>query len=477
MAFNSVNFFFFFLIVYLSYLLLQKRLRLQNFLLLFSSCFFYGCWDWRFLFLMFATIVIDFFAARAIYKAKDTQKRKLFLGFSIVSNLGILAFFKYFNFFISSVNELSNLLGFALDANFIAIILPVGISFYTFQSMSYVIDVYRSELKPAESLIDYATYVSYFPQLVAGPIERGTHLLPQMLNSRVIKLDQFYQGCYLVFWGLFKKVVIADNLAKIVDPVFTESVEYQGSTVLLALYAFAFQIYCDFSGYSDIARGLGKCMGFDIMLNFKTPYFSTSPSEFWRRWHISLSTWLKDYLYIPLGGNRGSESRTLVNMLIVMLLGGLWHGASWNFVIWGAYHGFLLVAYRLAKQLLKLPIFSNRFLEAGFWLLKLVIFFHLTCLGWLFFRAESYTQIISMLKSLFLNFELAAIYSFDEVAIPVLIFTLFLIVIQCFQYFKDDLMIVFRSSLAVQSVVYFTCLVLLFVYGSSGATEFIYFQF
>ncbi len=290
MVFNSYDFALFFVIVYSFYVALRKHHKLQNRLLLISSCVFYGWWDARFLLLMFFTITVDFYLAKNIEKISETKKKKRYLLLSIASNLLVLGFFKYFNFFIESFEKLFDLFGISISSPILNIILPVGISFYTFQSMSYVIDVYRNDLKATKNYLDYATYVSYFPQLVAGPIERGKHLLPQVLKRRSLSLDLFYEGFTLIYLGLFKKMFIADNLAKIVEPVFSATGAHDGLSVLLALYAFAFQIYCDFSGYSDIARGLGKCMGFDIMINFKLPYFSVNPREFWGRWHIS-SLW------------------------------------------------------------------------------------------------------------------------------------------------------------------------------------------
>jgi len=347
-------------------------------MLLMASCFFYGSWNWRFLFLLFLTIAIDYFISLKIYNSEDSEKRKKFLLLSIVANLGVLGFFKYFNFFSESFQALANSLGFNLQPHLLNIVLPVGISFYTFQSLSYTIDVYRKELKPAKSIFDFALFVTYFPQLVAGPIERATHLLPQVLQPRKITLEQFYEGCYLIFWGLFQKIFIADNLAKMVNPVFSAAAPYDGVKVLSALYAFAFQIYCDFAGYSNMARGLGKCMGFDIMVNFNLPYFATNPRDFWRRWHISFSTWLRDYLYIPLGGNQKGPLITYRNIALTMLLGGLWHGANWRFVIWGGYQGLLLIIHRLLEPWLKQLPQPKSFIKEKLWLFaRVAFFFHL----------------------------------------------------------------------------------------------------
>ena len=298
MLFNSFDFLLFFIPVLLLQWLLPHKPR--NLFLLTASYFFYACWDWRFLSLILLSTVVDFYCGQAIADSSDNRRRKLLVSISVVVNLTILGFFKYFNFFIDSAHEALASLGFSPATWHLDIILPVGISFYTFQTLSYSIDVYRGEVKPARKIADFALFVAFFPQLVAGPIERAKNLLPQMLKKPVFSLDQFYEGCWLVFWGLFKKVVIADNLAVIVDRAFNDPSLTNGE-LLIALYAFAFQIYCDFSGYTDIARGIAKMMGYELMLNFRLPYFAKNSSEFWHRWHISLSTWLRDYLYIPLG--------------------------------------------------------------------------------------------------------------------------------------------------------------------------------
>ncbi|MFC1453529.1 MBOAT family O-acyltransferase, partial [Verrucomicrobiota bacterium] len=348
MLFNTVQFFVFFAVVLALYAALGHRW--QNRLLLAASYVFYGSWDWRFLCLIFASTVLDYFCGIAIHGSRGGLKRKLFLAFSVAGNLSLLGVFKYFDFFAYNLQRLLTLCGLDIDMPYLRVVLPVGISFYTFQTMSYTIDIYRGRLEPTRRFPDFALFVAFFPQLVAGPIERASRLLPQILNARKLTAARFYEGGYLILWGLFKKVFVADNLATIVDPVFALDGSPGGGQVLVALYAFAFQIYCDFSGYSDIARGVGKCLGFDIMLNFRLPYFARNPRDFWQRWHISLSSWLRDYLYIPLGGNRRGSARTYANLAIVMLLGGLWHGAAGTFILWGGYHGFLLIAHRWLSQ-------------------------------------------------------------------------------------------------------------------------------
>ena len=401
MLFNSFLFLKFFLIFYLLYLLTRNHLKWQNRLLLAASYIFYAAWDWRFLFLLFFTTFLDFIIAQKIFDSQSQRQRKALLALSVVANLGVLGFFKYFNFFTENLSFLMEHLGFHGTFKLLRVALPIGISFYTFQSMSYTIDVYRRELVPPKSFWDFSVFVTYFPHLVAGPILRATYILPQVVNPRKIQREQVYKGCALIFWGLFQKVFVADNLAKIVDPVFNSAGPYDGFLVLTAVYAFAFQILCDFAGYSDIARGLGKLMGFDIVINFNLPYFAANPREFWKRWHISLSTWLRDYLYVPLGGSRKGKAREYFNLFATMLLGGLWHGASWTFVIWGAYHGILLITHRMLEPWLqRIPGPSSAWGRRGWLLIKMIFFFHLVCVGWLFFRAGSISQAWAMMAGL-----------------------------------------------------------------------------
>lgn len=476
MLFNSLQFALFFLIVYSLYLLLNHKG--QNRMLLVASYIFYGAWDWRFLFLIIISTVLDYVCGLKIHEFEDIKRRRFFLFLSVFINLAILGFFKYFNFFADSLQSTVSYFGFSIQPRFLNIILPVGISFYTFQTMSYTIDIYRKKLEPTRKFFDFALFVAFFPQLVAGPIERAKRLLPQILAPREVNLDKFYQGCYLIFWGLFQKIYVADNLARIVDPVFLAKPPYNGSVVLIALYAFAFQILCDFAGYSNIARGLGKCMGFDIMINFNLPYFAKNPREFWQRWHISLSTWLRDYLYIPLGGNKNGKFKTYRNLGITMLLGGLWHGASWAFIIWGAYQGALLIAHRVFSSLtknLKFTLISNIYLLKIWKFIKILFFFNLICLGWLIFRAQSLTQMFHMLHSLFFNFS----YNFFTLqkATEVMSFIWLLLVVQMLQYRYNDLMIIFKSKTLVRIVFYYICLLSILLFGVYGAKEFIYFQF
>ena len=476
MLFNSLGFAVFFVIVFSLYISFNHKW--QNRMLLVASYVFYGAWDWRFLSLIFISTVLDYVCGLKIYESRDAGRRKLFLFISVFGNLSILGFFKYFDFFAANLAALLGYFGISAHPHLLRIILPIGISFYTFQTMSYTIDIYRKEMEPTRKFFDLALFVAFFPQLVAGPIERARHLLPQILSPRKFGLEKFYEGCYLISWGLFQKMVVADNLAKIVDPVFAGAPPYNGAKVLLALYAFAFQIFCDFAGYSNIARGLGKCMGFDIMLNFNLPYFAVNPREFWRRWHISLSTWLRDYLYISLGGNKRGALITYRNLAITMLLGGLWHGAAWTFVIWGAYHGFLLIIHRLSGPLLaKIPLPRHVFAQKIWLFVKIVFFFNIVCLGWLIFRAQSMTQAFQMFRGLIFNFRIASglglLVAFQGIVGAVW----FLFLMQIFQFAKKDLFFIFKYNWFLQGVVYFMIFFLLVTFGAGGENEVVYFQF
>lgn len=472
MFFNSLQFAAFFIIVYGLYLLLDHRR--QNMMLLAASYIFYGTWNWKFLFLIWLSTILDYSCGIKIHESTGIKKKKMFLFLSVLGNLSILGFFKYYNFFIFNLQELLTYSGFSINTSLINIILPVGISFYTFQTMSYTIDIYYNKIKPTRNILDFSLFVAFFPQLVAGPIETAKHLLPQISSPRKLSLEKFYKGCFLIYWGLFQKIYIADNLALIVDPVFSGSVPYNGAKVLVAVYAFAFQIFCDFAGYSNIAIGLGNLMGFDIMTNFNLPYFAANPSDFWKRWHISLSKWLKDYLYIPLGGNRKGVFNTYRNLTITMLLGGLWHGASWTFIAWGGYHGLLLILHRLMKPLLnKMSSFNNIIIKKVWAVIKVLFFFHLICLGWLIFRAQSIGQAYGMLKSLIYDFNIVRGLGFKDF----LIYTWLLLIIEYICYIKNDLNIVLKWPVLIRFAVYLIIYILLTIYGAESGHEFIYFQF
>ena len=351
MLFNSIDFAVFLPIVFILYwFVTNKNLRLQNFLIVVASYFFYGWWDWRFLSLILFSTLVDYIVGFRLEIEERQFKRKLLLWTSILVNLGFLGFFKYYNFFLDNFIASFSLLGLEFKANSLNIILPVGISFYTFQTLSYSIDVYRRKLKPTKDFIAFSAFVSFFPQLVAGPIERAENLLPQFYKIRIFDYSKAVDGMRQILWGLFKKMVIADNAAEIANQIFNNSADYSGSTLLLGALFFTFQIYGDFSGYSDIAIGTARLFGFDLMRNFNFPYFSRDIAEFWRRWHISLSTWFRDYLYIPLGGSRGSRLMIIRNTFIIFIVSGFWHGANWTFIVWGALHAIYFLPLLLTNR-------------------------------------------------------------------------------------------------------------------------------
>jgi len=476
MLFNSLQFGVFFITVYILYLVLNHKW--QNRMLLVASYIFYGFWDVRFLSLIFISTVLDYVCGLKIYESEDIRRKKLFLFLSICGNLLILGFFKYFNFFASNLQILLGNFGFSIQPRFLSIILPVGISFYTLQTMSYAIDIYRGKMRPTRKFFDFALFVAFFPQLVAGPIERARHLLPQMLSPRKVDLDKFYKGCYLIFWGLFQKVFVADNLALIVDPVFAAGPPYSGVKIILASYAFAFQIFCDFAGYSNIARGLGKCMGFDIMINFNIPYFATNPREFWQRWHISLSSWLRDYLYIPLGGNRNGRLNTYRNIAITMFLGGLWHGAKWTFIAWGMYQAMLLIVYRLFQPLLtKIPTPKNIIIARIWFIARVLFFFQLMSLGWLIFRAESIRQAFAILQSLVFSFSAIDFAGLQPDFYKLAFYSILLLIVQYFQFRKNDLLVVLKWPALIRTFLYVIIFYSIVIFGVNNAQYFFYFQF
>jgi D-alanyl-lipoteichoic acid acyltransferase DltB (MBOAT superfamily) len=395
LTFNSVQYFLLLAGVVVVYWRLQRPA--QNLLLLGASYVFYGAWDWRFLSLIWVSTALDYAIGRRLAATEVERSRRFLLWLSVGANLSLLSVFKYFGFFSDSLERLLNGLGIGWVAPSVAIILPVGISFYTFQTISYTFDVYRRAIPAARRLVDFALYVAFFPQLVAGPIERASHFLPQITAPRrSLTADDIQGALALLALGLFKKVVVADTLATTANEAFANPGEQSSLNLLFGLYAFAFQIYADFSAYSDMARGSARLLGFDLLVNFRQPYLSPNIQVFWRTWHISLSNWLRDYLYVPLGGNRSSAIRTSVNLMAVMLLGGLWHGASWNFVVWGGIHGLLLVAHRRFGGRAVAPS------EVPPWgdLPRVVLTFHAVCFAWIFFRAETIAGATDYLRGL-----------------------------------------------------------------------------
>jgi alginate O-acetyltransferase complex protein AlgI len=407
MLFNSIDFAIFLPIVFLLYwFVFPGDLRRQNILILVASYIFYGWWDWKFLSLLFLSTILDYSIGIALHKQEDIGRRKLLLAISVVCNLGLLGFFKYYNFFVNSFADAFSFFGTHVSVRTLDIILPVGISFYTFQTLSYSIDVYRRKLEPTKDFIAFAAFVTFFPQLVAGPIERATNLLPQFVRNRVFDLTKASDGMRQILWGLFKKMVIADNCAIYANTIFNNSEDYSGTTLFLGAVFFAFQIYGDFSGYSDIAIGTSRLFGFDLMQNFAFPYFSRNIGEFWRRWHISLSTWFRDYLYIPLGGSKGNWRLRIRNVFIIFLVSGFWHGANWTFIIWGALHAiYFLPLMLINRNRAHMDVVAQgRILPAWKEVASITITFSLTTFAWIFFRAENLSHAISFIQSMFAGF-------------------------------------------------------------------------
>ena len=426
---------------------------------------------------LLAVVLVNLLYGKLKVLREDTRRRG-FLTASVVANLGILGFFKYFNFFAESLVELAGTVGMTLDSPTLEILLPAGISFYTFQTMGYTIDVYRGRVRPVERFSDFMLYVCFFPQLVMGPIERAAQLLPQITSPRKVRFDQVTSGLILAVWGYFKKAVIADNVAEIVDRTFADG-SPPGSMVILATYAFAIQIYCDFSGYTDIGRGVARMLGIELRLNFRLPYFATSPSEFWQRWHISLSSWLRDYLYIPLGGNRYGEWMMYRNLIVTMLLGGLWHGAAWNFVLWGAWHGLLLILFRASSKSTVYPERPGdgtplRRAGAQFWL-KAVLFFQLTSVGWLLFRSPSLGQLNHFVWAIVNNPGWEAITSRDLRLLALCVLPL--LAVQLVQHFRDDQEFWTHWPLAAQAAVGVVLYYGIVFLQAPKTYPFIYFQF
>jgi alginate O-acetyltransferase complex protein AlgI len=475
MSFASLKFLQFMLIVYALYVVLPHRW--QNLMLLVASYTFYGAWDYRFLSLIALSTVIDYGVGLGLEREKRKAIRFRYLMLSVCVNLGLLAVFKYFNFFAGSFAQLAGSLGVNMSWSTLNIVLPVGISFYTFQTMSYTIDVYLGKLKPTRRFLDFALFVAFFPQLVAGPIERASNLLPRILKPRTIDLDQTSRGMYLILFGLFKKVVVADGLSGCVDSVYGSTASASGWDVLVATWLFAAQIYCDFSAYSDVARGLAKLLGLDLMTNFNLPYFATNVTDFWRRWHISLSTWLRDYLYIPLGGNRGgSELKTYRNLLTTMILGGLWHGAAWHFVLWGTYQGVLLSLHRLVVGRRAPSAHPTAWWPALVWTVRAAVFFQVTCYGWLLFRAESLSQVITFTKKIVLEFW-AFELTVPRPALATLAGLVLLVAVDTSQFVTGDPRFYRRWPVPLRGALYAALLFTLVMGMCNEPSQFIYFQF
>lgn len=468
MLFNSLDFFVFFIIVYSAYLALGTRYREQNFLLLVGSYVFYGWWDWRFVPLLAGVTALNHYLAGRIYSEESPAIKKRCITISVAVSFAILGFFKYFNFFIESAEQALNSVGFHADVATLNILLPVGISFYTFHILSYTIDVYRGALKPTERFEDFALFAAFFPLLLAGPIERASNILPQITAPRKIRPDKADAGVFLILWGLFKKMAVADNMAVVANKIFDNNGQYHGLDIVIGILAFTAQIYCDFSGYSDMARGLARLMGFELMLNFRLPYFARNPREFWQRWHISLSTWLRDYLYIPLGGNRDGELARYRNLVITMLLCGLWHGAAWHFVAWGAYHAALQVAHNLFISARKTS--SSEAWEDS---LSRVAMFIFVAIGWTLFRAPTVGQAASMLMSAGISVSSETLALAKHLAF----YAAPLVIVQAWQHLSGDLLAPMKLKPAKKSLLYAFMILWIFIFGVRESVEFIYFQF
>lgn len=557
MNFNTLEFAIFLTIVLLLFAAIRalgRSRRLENLMLVFASCIFYGWWDRRFLFLFMFSTWLDYFCGLAMLNRRpaaikcvtlfvifvagaillcapfdwpalgaDCQKwlhgervmpsirlaaeggwremmaaligtavltilfftgyrwfrghaqRRFFLLLSIVTQLVLLGFFKYYDFFVDSIEQGVMALGGDPLHWQLGIVVPIGISFYTFHTMSYTIDVYRGELTPTESLIDFALFVSFFPQMIAGPIARARELLPQFQRPRDIRWSSIQCGTWLIGWGLFKKMFVADNLSRIVAPVYSVGAYTSGPEVLLATYAFAFQIYCDFSGYSDIARGISRLMGIELMLNFNLPYTATNPREFWRRWHISLSTWLRDYLYRSLGGNRGTTVMIYRNLMLTMILGGIWHGARMNFLWWGIFQGALLCLHRICEPGLQKITPSSERGQVIFRFVSWLVFFHVVCYGWLLFRCQTNAQIVQLTTALTSNW--AEISLVRSMAMRIAFYIAPLLIVEFFQWRSDNLLVPLCWPSPVRWALYTACFYLVLIFGAFNVTEFIYFQF
>lgn len=404
MFFNSIDFVIFLPIVFVLYWFVTYRnVKLQNFLIVAASYLFYGWWDWRFLSLIFFSTLIDYIIGLKLRVEENETQRKILIWSSILFNLGFLGFFKYYNFFLDNFVTAFSFFGSDIRANSLNIILPLGISFYTFQTLSYTIDIYKRKLEPTKDIIAFFAFVSFFPQLVAGPIERATNLLPQFYKKREFNYVEAVDGMRQILWGLFKKIVIADNCAEYANLIFNNSAEYSGSVLALGALFFTFQIYCDFSGYSDIAIGTSRLFGFNLNQNFAFPYFSRDIAEFWRRWHISLSTWFRDYLYIPLGGSRGGKWNKIRNVFIIFIVSGFWHGASWTFIIWGALHALYFLPLLLTKNNRKNlnAVASGKLFPSIKEFSSMLLTFCLVVFAWIFFRAEDLRHAVYYISSIF----------------------------------------------------------------------------
>lgn len=477
MLFNSFNFALFLPIVFCFYWFVTKSIKSQNILLLLASYFFYACWDWRFLFLLVFSTLLDYVTGIKMEESRTKKMKKLWLILSIGINLGFLGIFKYYNFFAASFAEALSFAGLHVNTWSLTVILPVGISFYTFHGLSYVLDVYNDKIKTERNFVDYSVFVSFFPLLVAGPIERATHLLPQIKQKRFFDYSNAVKGLKQILWGLFKKMVIADQCAGYVNTIFDNHASMGGSTLVLGAVLFAFQIYGDFSGYSDIAIGTARLFGIDLFRNFAYPYFSRNIAEFWRRWHISLSSWFRDYLYIPLGGSKGSMWMKVRNTFIIFIVSGFWHGANWTFIVWGLLNAiFILPSILFQTNRVNLNIVAPGKLfpsvKEG---LNIIITFSLTVLAWIFFRSDSLTEAIAFIANIFDR----TLFTIPSIR-PVYLFmflALFLVIEWIGREMPFAIEIFFLKKPRLVRWAFYLILIITIINYSGSEQQFIYFQF
>jgi len=479
MLFNSIDFAVFLPIVFgLYWFVFNKRLKTQNLFLIIVSYVFYGWWDYRFLALILFSSLVDFTIGILLKKQEVPSQRKLLLWISIIVNLGFLGFFKYFNFFIENFVTAYSFLGGDIQPQTLKILLPVGISFYTFQTLSYTIDIYKHKIEPTDSVISFLAFVSFFPQLVAGPIERASNLLPQFFIKREFQYFKAVNGCKQILWGLFKKIVIADNCAFYANQIFNNSDSYSGSTLVFGALFFTFQIYGDFSGYSDIAIGTSRLFGFELKQNFAFPYFSRDIAEFWRRWHISLTTWFRDYLYIPLGGSRGGKWLNIRNVFIIFIVSGFWHGANWTFIVWGFLNALYFLPLLLTKRHRNnLEVVAHNAMFPKFReCMSIILTFSLTVFTWIFFRANDMEHAVTYISAIFQK----TLFTLPELRpTNVIVLILFFIVLEWFgrrQQFAIEKLF-YKKPRIFRWLFYMLIVGLIMVFNSKEQQEFIYFQF
>jgi alginate O-acetyltransferase complex protein AlgI len=466
MLFNSINFILFFIFIYILYwYVFNKNNIIQNLFLLISSYFFYGAYKIEFLFYLIIITTLDFFFAFLVAN-KNKKIATFFLILGIINNLGFLFYFKYKNFFFEQINYIMNVSN--SNTNNLEILLPIGISFYIFHGLSYLFDIYNKKILPLNNIVDYSLFVSFFPLLVAGPIERATHLIPQIKKNRIFNEVSFIEGCRLILWGLFKKIIIADGIAEIIDPIYSNIYNFDGLTLFICSVCFSFQIYADFSGYSDIAIGLGKLLGFELLSNFKFPYFATNISEFWKRWHISLSSWFRDYIYIPLGGSKNGIYITIRNVFLIFIISGLWHGASYNFLIWGGLHGFAFILFIFYKKL-NLNL-TNR-------ILSILFTFSFVTFSWIFFRISSFKDALYFIKKIALYF---LDFNSNNFILPVAIDSLpylFIFIYLDFKFRKNERNVFIFKNTTMRYLSYLILTFILYLKITKENNSFIYFQF